>query len=273
MSFLVVDNKKPELDALTEILKNVRPDVSVFTASSAEETLEMSSLSFDAAFINPVLEEGKMNGIELAARLKAIHKDTHVIFVAGSNKYYREAFSVHADAYLLKKVSEDDIRKELDYLMYYYPSPLKVKGKVFVQTFGGFNVFLDGKIIKFPRKKAKELLAILVDRRGSPVTSREACAILFSHRPYDLNVNGYYHVLVNALTRTLGDAGIINIIERNKSDLAVNPDAFECDAYRYLKGDPSTAKQYRGDYMSCYNWTDLPEQKPEEKSRDNAQPC
>ncbi len=257
MSFLIVDNHRLDLDSLTEILHKAKPEVRVFSIPSAEEALNMSSLSFDAAFIEIELEPGKMNGLELASRLKAIHKDTHIIFTTKSKKYFQQAFAVHADAYLLKKVSEEDIIRELNYLSYYYPAPLRTSGKVYVQTFGGFSVFIDGKILNFPRSRAKELLALLVDRRGAPVTAREACASLFGDKPYNETVNGYYHVLVNSLTRTLEDAGMRNILVRTKNHIAVNPDSFDCDAYRYLKGDPSAARQYRGDYLSCYSWSEF----------------
>ena len=257
MSFLVVDNKRLELDALTELLRKIEPEVRVISVPSAEEALELSRLDFDVAFIDAELEPGKMNGIELAARLKYIHKYMHIIITTKSRKYYRDAFRVHADAYLLKKVKEEDLRRELNYLAYYYPSPLKTSGKVYVQTFGGVSVFLDGKMIDFRRNRAKELLALLVDRRGAAVTAREACAVIFENKPYTEAQNGYYHVLVNSLTTTLESAGITNILVRRKNYIAVNPNNFECDAYRFLRGDPSAARLYRGDYLSCYSWSEF----------------
>ncbi len=38
---------------------------------------------------------------------------------------------------------------------------------VTVRTFGEFDVFIDGKLVSFPRAKAKELLAYLVDKHGA----------------------------------------------------------------------------------------------------------
>ena len=257
MSFLVVDSKRNDIDYLTEILHKIKPEVRVFSLPSAEEALELSSLSFDAAFIDIVLDTGRMNGLELAVRLKSIHKDTHILFVTHSRNFFQEAFAIHADAYLLKKVTEDDISRELNYLAYHYPAPLKTSGKVYIQTFGGFSVFIDGKMLDFHRSKAKELLALLIDRRGIAVTAREACAVLFEDKPYDKTANAYYHVILNSLTNTLKDAGLQNIIVRNKNWIAVNPDAFECDSYNYLRGDPAAAKLYRGDYLNCYSWSEF----------------
>ena len=256
MSFLLVNNSKAELERLAGLLHGLRPDEKVFTTRNAEEALNISPSDFDAAFIDPELEPRKMNGIELAAKLKYYRKDTHIIFIARSEDYLRDAFSVHADAYLMNDFTEQDLSRELDYITFRYPAPLRTEGKLYIQTFGGFTVFLDGKAVHFERRKAQELLAILIDRRGAEVTVREACSMLFWGKPYDMNQNGYFHVLVNSLTKTLKKNGIDYILVKSKLHIAVNPDAVECDAYRFLKGDPAVMKQYRGDYMSCYPWTE-----------------
>ena len=39
------------------------------------------------------------------------------------------------------------------------------KPKVYIQTFYGFDVFVNGRVIYFPSKKSKELLAILINQR------------------------------------------------------------------------------------------------------------
>lgn len=254
MSFLLVDRNLSDLKNLSGILHKVVPGMEIITKKSAEDVLNLPALNFDAAFIEIELAPNKMNGLELAAKLKSIRKDIHIIFVTESDKYYPEAFAVHADSYLLKQVTEQAIEREINYISRNYPAPIKTKGKIYVQTFGGFNVFLDGDIIEFKRTKAKELLALLIDRRGAGVTARESCAALFGDRPYNEIVNGYYHVLVHSLIHTLMDAGIRDILIRRKSFLAIKPDAFECDAYNFLKGDPSAYRQYRGDYMICYDW-------------------
>lgn len=254
MSFLLVDNNLSDLNNLSNIIHKVVPGMEIIAKQSAESVLTLPALDFDAAFIEIELDPGYMSGLELAAKLKSIRKDVHIIFVTNSTDYYPEAFAVHADSYLLKKVTERDIKREINYISRNYPAPIKTKGKIYVQTFGGFNIFLDGNIIEFKRTKAKELLALLVDRRGAGVTARESCAALFGDRPYDDIVNGYYHVLVHSLVHTLMDAGIRNILIRRKSFLAIKPDTFECDAYNFLKGDPSAHRQYRGDYMICYDW-------------------
>ena len=38
--------------------------------------------------------------------------------------------------------------------------------KIFVKTFDGFDVYVNGRLIYFPSSKAKEMLAVLVEKKG-----------------------------------------------------------------------------------------------------------
>ena len=46
--------------------------------------------------------------------------------------------------------------------------------RVYFRTFGRFDMFVDGRAVYFENAKAKELLALCVDRRGGIVTIEEA---------------------------------------------------------------------------------------------------
>ena len=50
--------------------------------------------------------------------------------------------------------------------------------KVYVKTFGGFDLYYRGELIYFSSSKAKELLAVLVDWRGKAVTLSHLASIL-----------------------------------------------------------------------------------------------
>ena len=50
---------------------------------------------------------------------------------------------------------------------------------VSIRTFGYFDVFVGDTPIVFRNKKSKELLALLVDRKGGYVTSEEAISFLW----------------------------------------------------------------------------------------------
>ena len=50
--------------------------------------------------------------------------------------------------------------------------------KVYVKTFGGFDLYYRGELIYFSSSKAKELLAVLVDWRGKAVTLAHLAGVL-----------------------------------------------------------------------------------------------
>lgn len=267
MKFLIVGRKSSRLNGLADIVRSASSGTEVVTAASAEDALALPTLDFDVVFLDAGLggksrtlkgtggESRRMDAPALARRLKSLSRNTHVIFVAEearTGKCYQDALSVHADACLVEPISVKDVQQELDYLSYSYPAPLSPR-KVFIQTFGAFNVMIDGTALAFQRTKAKELLAILVDRRGVDLKSRDGCAILFEDKPYN-EKRAYYHVVITSMVRTLEKVGLKHIVVRNTRSLAIDPSAFECDAYRYLKNDPAVMQQYRGDYMAGYTW-------------------
>ena len=68
-----------------------------------------------------------------------------------------------------------------------YSELTKMEGKrIVIRTFGYFDIFVDGETIPFSCKKAKELLALLVDRRGGFVTTGDAISYLWEHVECDL---------------------------------------------------------------------------------------
>lgn len=252
MKFLVVDDEPLVLQDLEDTLKKVRPESAVYGFTSAKDALSFTEKNlFDAAFLD--IELGYTSGIVLAKQLKKMQPGIHIIFVTSYERYAVDAFAIHATGYLLKPAESEALERELTFL---YGESGRTK-KVFIQTFGGFEVFVDGKSVLFKRTKAKELLAYLVDRKGCGVTTKEACAILFEDTPYDQAQKNYFQTIVAELKNTLKQAGVQNILQKSRNNLAINPDAFDCDYYRFMQGDVAAINQYRGDYLLNYSWAEF----------------
>lgn len=267
MKFLVTAHSNTELDKLTSTLSEAEPEAKILSTDDFNEALKMIQDSeFDVAVIDP---DGKTEipSETLASEIKAKRQNTHIIFVSSNNKHMPEAFRVHADAYLLKPVKPEDVKKEMEYMMNRYPTPLRLM-EITVRTFGGFNVYVHGKKLHFKRNKAKELLAILVDNRGVGLSTREVCAMLFGGRKYDEILLGYYHVVLTSLKITLEEAGVKNLIRKSINYISIDPERIDCDMYRYLRGEEEFVKDYHGDYMSCYNWSEFSSAKFEEIARE-----
>lgn len=84
---------------------------------------------------------------------------------------------------------------------------------IFIRTFGYFDVFVDGVPILFRSEKAKELLALLVDRRGGYVSSSEAISILWENEPLSDQTRSRYRKVAMRLKDTLEQFGVSEIME------------------------------------------------------------
>ena len=251
MRFLAADDEQFALRDLTDALKEADPDCEIFPAGTGKEVIALAEeRPFDVAFLD--IEMGSSNGLDLAIRLKEIQPDIHIIFVTSYEKYALKAFTIHATGYLMKPVEVEELKRELTFL---YPQD-RQKDRIRVQTFGGFDLFVGGELVSFRRSKSKELLAILVDRHGSTMTTKEICAILFEEDAGGKTQGGYFRTLVADLHKTLTEAGAEKILVRGRNQFAVDPTAFQCDAYQFMAGDPVAINKYRGDYMICYSWAE-----------------
>ena len=131
------------------------------------------------------------------------------------------------------------------------------KKKVRVQTFGGFDVFVDDKPLTFGRSKSKELLAYLVDRRGNSITAAEACAVLWEDEAGEARIKNYFRTVVKELRKTLLEADADDILVKRYNSYAIDPALLDCDSYRFLQGEPRAVNLYRHDYLLPYEWAEF----------------
>lgn len=207
----------------------------------------------DIAFLD--IEMFAMNGIELAVKIREASPQTAIIFVTGYSEYAIEAFKIHANGYVLKPPSEEDIRLEIDNIKS-LPKP-KSSSRMRVQTFGNFDVFVDEKPLKFKRSKTKELFAYLIDRKGASTTMAEIISVIWEDKTNNRTTRSMIHNLLSDLHQTLRDVGMTEVIDKSRNSIAVVPKYIECDYYRLLEGDPASVNSYTGEYMSNYSWAEL----------------
>lgn len=128
---------------------------------------------------------------------------------------------------------------------------------VLIRTFGRFEVFRDGKPIVFKSKKAKEYLALLVNARGSFVSSREAVLALWPDST--LGENDYARARKAAMNmgRTLEREGIASIVEKDGSSRRIVPSKVSCDLFDFLEDPERNSDSFRGSYLPEYEWGEI----------------
>ena len=125
--------------------------------------------------------------------------------------------------------------------------------RVVIRTFGYFDVFVDGKAIPFKHAKAKELLALLADRRGGTINSSEAITFLWENESANRVTQSRYRKTAMQLKETLEAFGIADIIENVKGVRRIVPENVECDLYQFLSGGEE-APLFCGSYLLNYSW-------------------
>ena len=125
---------------------------------------------------------------------------------------------------------------------------------IVIRTFGYFDVFVGDSPIAFRNKKAKELFALLVDRKGGYVTSEEAISFLWEDEPVNTLTLARYRKVALRLKSTLEEYGISDIVEAVDGKRRIVLDKVECDLYQYLSGKEEYAQLFKGSYLTNYSW-------------------
>lgn len=128
---------------------------------------------------------------------------------------------------------------------------------IYIRTFGYFDVFVNGEAILIPNAKAKELLALLVDRRGGFVTSREMISCLWEGEEANTITLSRCRKAFMLLKNTLKEYKLENLIESKKGKRKLNTRLVNCDLYNYLSGKSEFAHLFKGVYMLNYSWGEL----------------
>ncbi|MBQ8567960.1 MAG: hypothetical protein IJ446_01940 [Oscillospiraceae bacterium] len=123
-----------------------------------------------------------------------------------------------------------------------------------ISTFGNFEVYVNGNILKFGNAKAKELLALCVDMKGEAVSMEKAVSYLWENRTYDDNTKKLYRKAVIYLRDIFEANDLHGFFETGRGFCRINPEAAYCDYYAYLEQDERVI--FTGEYMAQYSWAE-----------------
>lgn len=128
------------------------------------------------------------------------------------------------------------------------------KPEVRIRTFGYFDVFVNGRPIAFRNEKAKELFALIVDRRGGFVSSEEAIGFLWEDEPVNSVTLARCRKAALRLKNTLEEYGISDVMESVNGRRRLVTEKVHCDLYDYLSGREEFSSLFKGSYLTNYSW-------------------
>ena len=246
MKIIALDDEPLALEGLMSAVRRAEPGAELHGFEYAEDALLFAQQNgCDVAFLD--VEVSDLDGVSLARQLKELNRDVNIIFCTGYTCYQGDACEMHASGYLLKPITPEKVRRELDELR----RPVPEKKRLRIQAFGNFEVYLDDVPLEFRYSRTRELLAYLVDRCGALCTKGELMAVLFED---DNSHDAYFKNLRKDLLTTLEKAGCQDAVVQQRGSLGIHVQAIDCDYYDWREGRRKNS--YHGEYMRQYSWAE-----------------
>ena len=248
MRAIAVDDEIYMLETLQEAVSESSDieKVEAFTSCSAVLAYAKEN-PIDIAFLD--INMRGIGGLGLAEKLMELHPRCKIVFCTGYEEYAVSAFQLHVAGYLMKPITAEAVQKEIDHI-----KGVKTTEKLLtIKCFGHFEVLHNGEILPFKRKKAKEFLAVLVDRNGAGMTAKQICSILFSDDTDDTKNAAYLRQLVLDLKNTLKMIGAEGVLRHDTPYYRIDTNLIKCDYINFLEtGKP----EFHGEYMVQYSWAE-----------------
>ncbi|MCR5699011.1 MAG: response regulator [Treponemataceae bacterium] len=249
MTIYACDDEHLGLEGLVNAIREAEPDASIYSFRDGSEAIEYcSKIIPDVAFLD--IEMKGENGISVAKNMKEVNPRVNIIFVTGYSNFMKEAFDLYASGYILKPVDGEDIKKQFANLRY----TVKKDSRLEAKTFGAFELFYDGKPLRFKYSRSKELIAILIDAKGLPCSAGKIEEFLWEDNLSDHR--SYIRNLISDIKNVFTQHGIEDVINREPNNMSINCTKIKCDYFEYLNGKSLEELNFQNEYMSQYSWAE-----------------
>ena len=230
---VAIDDEKKALDRLERVIMNEpRIDLAAKFSNSADALRFIQEIKVDLAFLD--IDMPGQNGLILAEKLKKARPRLEIIFVTAYDHFALPAFRLHAAGYLLKPVTQEELREQIDVLdarlgtgvIRAEPSvPLRIC------CFGPFRCFPEGyenRPIPWRTVKSEELLAFLLSNVGVPVHKELIVDALWPDAEPDKAANRF-RVTCTYVRNTLAASGFSDLLLRELDSYHLDLSRINCD--------------------------------------------
>ena len=249
MRAIIVDDECLMIRKFVRLTADIEDLNIVGKFEEAEKAIKyVSENPVEAAFLD--IEMPKINGIELARKLRELKNNILIVFITAHDAYIRDANEINEDHYIIKPYTKETLENVMGKLRLL---SVRLHKEIYIQTFGRFLVRKNGLPVCLTGK-AKEILALIVTKRGKEISNEEIYSTIWEGRPYN---NVYMSVYYNALRRlrqALHAAGIEDLLVSTPRGQTVNTDLFDCDYYAWKDKNLDPRVLFEGEFMSEYSW-------------------
>ncbi|MDE7263585.1 MAG: hypothetical protein K2N64_02870 [Anaeroplasmataceae bacterium] len=244
MKVLIIDDDLASLSCFLESFVNEYTIEYKFFKEHPLDTLTyIKENDVDGAFIS--INLSSIGGIELAEKLVEIRRDLKVVFIGDPIFIFSESLKEN----VLGVCDRPLVSKQIEY--YLKSMQIQKKKRIYIHTFGTFDVFINQQIVKFKSAKSKELLALLITYNGKSLYMSDAICHLWPDKDIE-RAKRLYRDAVWKLRKTMIEYNIFHIIEFKRAQLFLHKENIECDYWKYLK---QANTNYNGIFLPSYDWS------------------
>ncbi len=249
MRAIIVDDEPLMLKRFMRLSADLSDLHIVGQFESAQDALDYASSNpVELAFLDVAMPV--TNGIELARRLRTIRANIIIVFVSAYDEYVWDSNQIGGDYYIIKPYSKATLEMVMERVRLIAQRQRK---KLYIQTFGRFVVMQDGKPVPLTGK-AKEILALVVTRRGREISNEEIYSTIWEGRTYsNANMSVFYNA-VRRLKRTLEQASLSRLLISTTRGQMVDTSLFDCDYYAWQDKNMEARDKFEGEFLSEYSW-------------------
>ena len=204
----VCDDDASQLENMKRLLWEWDRDAEVVVYSSAEQFLfDYPDKVFDMLLLD--VEMGRMNGMELAAKLREKNDEIPVIFISGYDEFIQRGYDVEAIHYLLKPIRKEKLFEVLDKCV--RKGVLKSEDQILLPAEDGLRKIDSGQIICAEAFGKKTVITLKQGEHFDCAMGIQALSqklgeeFIFCHRSYLINLKYLHSIGKNTVTMDNGE--------------------------------------------------------------------
>ena len=242
MKIIVVDNEPAALATFLPAVTDADFSCKLFRDDihGALETVRTEKI--DAAVLD--IRMPKVDGVTLAEQMLAIDPKLKIVLLTAyepNEEKLRIRLGGSLAGFLYKPYDYARLNALLTSIS---PAP-----EINIRTFRSFDLFVNGAAVRFSSSKAKELLALLTDARGSFVGMDEAVGKLWPTKDAERGKR-LYRDAVTRLKLTLRQNGLENLVCFERARAAIDKKHVSCDLWTLLENGGTFSESY----LPQYEW-------------------
>lgn len=251
MKIIIIDDEMPSINVfLSNIVDEHDIELSAFMHNPLSAIEAVKTKEVAAAFLD--INMPVINGVVLAEKLIAVAPDIKIVFISGysqNESQIKERLGSSLLGFCYKPYSPDQLYEYIQMIKIIDNENRVIK----IKTFGGFDIFDGERLIKFASTKAKELLALCVDKEGLSVGMGSAIAYLWGDKSPELGKR-LYRDAVFRLRKTLTANNLAHLIDVSRAKISINKlPTLQCDVWNFLVDESDII--FGGSYMPDYEWS------------------